>query len=87
MPYISETNVELQNEKCYIVYRPEDKEIFCRDLTDRNNEPAIFNKLKRNIKHAWKEIQDSWTPETKMRDVCDILTKWKIRYHYWCMMD
>jgi hypothetical protein len=77
----------MQNSKCAIEYRENDKEIFARDLTDRFNEPAIYTKTKRGLRNAWVSIQLTWNDNTTMHDVLTILQANKIRCHYWCMVD
>jgi len=78
----------MQNKYCAIEYREDRKEIFMRDLTDMNNEPAIYTKSKRGIKNAWAAIVAAWNDETRMGDISrDIFPAHNIKYHYWCMMD
>ena len=77
----------LKNELCSVEFRPDEKEIFARDLTDHYNDPAMYTKTKRNIKRAWDSIQKRFTPETKLFDVIEILREFNIRTHYWCMVD
>jgi len=76
-----------QNEYCLIRYSEEEKEIFIRDLTDKNNDPACFNITKRGLKKAWLEILNTWNEKTTMRDATVILQAHKIKTHHWCLMD
>lgn len=76
-----------QNSKCFVEYRPEEKEIFARDLTDHYNDPAMFTKTKRGIRNAWAAIVLTWHDDMTMHDVINILGEYKIRTHYWCMVD
>jgi hypothetical protein len=78
----------LKNSNCSIEYTKSTKKIFGRDLTDMNNEPAFYNKGKRNIGKAWNSIVERFDEDTTMHDVIDILMdEYKIMCHSWCMMD
>ena len=76
-----------QNEKCFIEYREDKKEIFGRDLTDQNNDSAFFTKSKRGLKKAWAEVVKQFTPETRMHDLLTIMQNNGVKMHYWCMVD
>ena len=78
---------KLQNKNCAIQYRETEKEFFGQDLTDHYNDPAFYTKSKRGLKNAWKAIESRWTEETKMHDLLVICQEYKIRTHYWCMVD
>lgn len=77
----------LQNEKCIISYDEEKKEIFGRDLTDRYNDPAFYNKTVRGIKKAWLTLENSFTDSYTMFDSMRVLDDNNIRTHSYCMMD
>ena len=77
----------LQNLKCSVEFDTERKEIFARDLSDHYNEPACYNKTRRNLKKAWEAVKASWASDTTLHDVIDTLRQHGIRTHYWCMMD
>jgi hypothetical protein len=77
----------LQNSQCCVEYSAEEKEVFCRDLTDHYNEPAFYTKSKRGLKAAWEQVKREWTESTKLHDVQDIMRKNGVKTHYWCMMD
>lgn len=76
-----------QNELVFIEYLPDEKEIFARDLTDQNNDPAMYTITRRNIKKAWQSINDRFSDDTKISDVVDILRDYNIKTHSWCMVD
>jgi hypothetical protein len=77
----------LMNEKCYVDYREEKKEIFASDKTDRANEPAFFTRSRRGIKKAWAAIEAAFGPETTMHDLLNICQANGIRCHYYCQVD
>lgn len=77
----------LQNSKCTVEYREDQKEIFGRDLTDHYNDPAFYTKSKRGIKKAWQAIETRWTDSTSMHDLLQICQEFGIRSHYWYMVD
>lgn len=77
----------IHNELVFIEYLPDEKEIFARDLTDQNNDPAMYTITRRNIKKAWQSIKDRFSDDTKISDVVDILRVYNIKKHYWCMVD
>ncbi len=77
----------LQNKYCRVEYRPNDKQIFGEDLTDHYNDPAFYTKSKRGLKNAWEAIAELWTEEARMRDLMNICQDYKIKTHYWCMVD
>lgn len=80
--------ITLQNKNVWVEYREEKKEIFARDLTDRNNEPAFYTTTKRGIKKAWKRIEELMkSEETRMYDLGKACDAEKVRTHHWCMMD
>jgi hypothetical protein len=83
---IEKTETTLKNDKC-IVELDSDKKVSGRDLTDRYNEPAFYNKTSRGLQKAWKALQDSFSSDTTMHDVMKILEQYKIRTHSYCMMD
>lgn len=80
-------NTELINSNCSIVFRPEEKEVFCRDFTDRNNDPAFYNKSKRGLAKAFEALVVAWDDSFTLRKASDFLNEHGIRTHYWCMMD
>jgi len=82
-----EPEMKLQNLSTYVIYRPDCKEIFVRDLYDHNNEPAMVTTTKRSIPKAWEYIKANWTEDLELWDIYEILKSFKIRTHYWCMMD
>jgi hypothetical protein len=77
----------LRNIRCSVEYDPNEKQIFCRDLTDTWNEPAFYSKSKRGLKIAWAEVKFKFTAETVMHDVLEIMRTNNIKTHYWCMID
>jgi hypothetical protein len=77
----------LHNSKCAVEYDPERKQISGRDLTDRWNEPAFYSKTKRGIKNAWADLEACFSETTIAHDVMTFLEAYKIRTHYWCMVD
>jgi hypothetical protein len=76
-----------QNKICSFEYRVNVKQISGRDLTDHFNEPACYTKSKRGLNKAWDAIVAAWTEETTMSDVGRIFSEYKIRYHYYYMVD
>jgi hypothetical protein len=76
----------LKNKNCMVELQS-DKEIFGRDLTDRYNEPAFYNKTSRGLKKAWAALTEKFNDNTTMLDAMNILSQHKIKTHYWCMMD
>lgn len=83
---ISIAEKTLKNSNCSIELRNE-KEISGRDLTDSCNEPAFYNKTSRGLKKAWIILKDNFNEQTTMHDVMNLLQQYKIRTHYYCMMD
>ena len=79
--------VLLQNKKCCVEYKETEKQFFGQDFTDRNNDPAFYTKSKRGLKNAWAAINTKWTETTTMHDVLMICQEFKIKTHYWCMVD
>lgn len=78
----------LKNKYCVIKYTKSRKEIFGRDLTDPNNDPAFYSKTKRGIDKAWNSVIGKFDNNTTMQDVINILmNENKIMCHSWCMMD
>ena len=77
----------LKNEKCSIEYSIEEKEVFGKDLTDNNNEPAFYTKSKRGLQKAFDILKESFNDNTTMSESMKILMDNKIKCHYWCMMD
>lgn len=80
------TDKLLQNDKCCIELRS-DKEIFGRDLTDRNNEPAFYNKSVRGLKKAWTALTAGFNNDTTMYGAMGILRQSGIKCHSWCTAD
>lgn len=85
-PVVEKTETILKNENC-IINLNSDKEVSGRDLKDRYNEPAFYNKTSRGLKKAWKALTDNFDEGTTMRDAMQILGEYKIRTHSYCMMD
>ncbi len=77
----------LHNPLCKVEFDTEAKEIFARDLQDKYNEPACYNKTKRGIKKAWEALNAKWSDNTTLHDVINTLRDAGIKTHYWCMMD
>jgi len=84
---MNESVIVLSNENTRIEYNVSTKRIFGKDLKDRNNEPAFYNKTVRSIKKAWKALEESFTPNTTMYEATNILRQNGIKTHEWCMMD
>lgn len=66
------------------------EKIFCRDLTDRHNEPSCFTKTKRKLDKAVIEVLyllSRKKQETTMKDVMDVFAELDIRVHYYCAVD
>ena len=78
---------ELKNNKVLVEYRPEKKEMFAQDLTDQNNDPAMYNTTKRGLSKAWEELEKVFTVDMTFSEVADVFHKHGVRTHYWCMMD
>lgn len=78
---------QLINEKCWVEFNSDKKEILGRDLIDRYNEPCFFNKTSRGIKKAWEVLSQRFTDETTLHDVITILRSQNIRCHYYCAVD
>ena len=80
-------------EKCNITIDYENgklEKIFCKDLTDRYNEPCIYTKTKRGLDKAVVEvirIVSEKKQETTIRDLQDLFDSMNIRTHYYCAMD
>lgn len=77
----------LRNDRCFVQFDEDAKEIFGRDLTDGYNGPAFYNKTKRGLKTAWASIEKCFCEQTTMHDLmayCDLAG---VRTHYWCMVD
>lgn len=81
---ISET--VLKNIYCMVELRS-DKEVFGRNLKDKYNEPAFYNKTYRSLKKAWKSLKDNFDESTTMSEAIRILNDNNVRTHQWCMMD
>jgi hypothetical protein len=79
--------MELKNKNVIIEFDNIKKEISARDLTDRNNEPAMYTKGRRNVEKVWYAFVLTFTPGTTFSDLNNFLTTNNIKYHYWCMMD
>jgi hypothetical protein len=85
----------IKTARVEIDYTRTDKQIFAKDLTDRNNEPACYTKSKRGHKGvtldttwaALKELHAALGDTLSHRDVMNLFTSMGIKYHYWCMVD
>jgi hypothetical protein len=77
----------LKNNKCYIEFKEDKKEIFGKDLTDHYNDPAFYNETSRGIAKAWEALTVAWTEDTTLFDAITVLSNNKIKTHYWCMVD
>ena len=80
------TESKLQNNQVVVEWE-RNKQIVGRDLVDTNNLPAFYTTTKRGVEKIWEFVNSEFTPETTLSDVMDILYKYNIKYHYWCMMD
>ena len=78
---------ELKNDLVRVEYDSEKKQIFMRDMVDRNNEPAEYTTTKRGLKNAMMAVVAQFTPYTTHHDVSSIVRSFGIRTHYWCMVD
>jgi hypothetical protein len=77
----------LKNGNVSVEYDPEIKQIFGQDLTDKYNDPAFYSKTRRGIANAWADLEACFSESTTMHDVLTFLEAYKIRTHYWCMVD
>jgi hypothetical protein len=77
----------LRNQFTYAEFREDEKQIFLRDLTDQNNDPAEYNQTVRGLKKAVATLFASWTDTMTMHEASTILSNCGIRMHYFCMMD
>lgn len=82
----------LENNNCYVEYNPNYGEYkhHCfggRDLTDRANDPAFYNRTVRGHKKAWQAVKDMWNEQTTMEQVIFTLIDNGIKCHQWCMVD
>lgn len=78
---------KLITENCSIEYRPEDKQVFCRDFTDKDNEPAFYSTSKRGLVKAFEALAEVWNDSFTLHKTAEFLHERGIRTHYWCMMD
>ncbi len=81
------SQLSIEKKKVLARYNTDDKQIFCRDLTDMNNEPAFFTTSKRGLKQLWEKIEKEMNDETKLFDVIRMCRDMNIKTHYWCMVD
>lgn len=84
---ILDTEEKIQNPLTFIIYRPDCKELFIQDLKDQNNLPAMVTTTKRSVPKAWEYIKANWNEDLRLWDIYEILKTFKVRTHYWCMMD
>ena len=84
---MEKTATQLINSKCRITYDKLSKEIFGSDLLDQWNEPKFFSRSRRGLEKAWAVLQDSFTEDTSMEKVRDILRNCNIYTHYYCAVD
>lgn len=64
-----------------------DGRLFALDLTDRNNEPALFTTTKRGLPKAIAFIEQHFSDTTRIYEVIAALQLHGIRFHSWCMVD
>lgn len=83
---------ELSNDQVRLWYDEERKQINGRNKTDQNNQPAFYTKSKRGLKKAWEmlELSFNWDHRNRpmeMGEAMNVLERYGVRTHSWCMMD
>jgi hypothetical protein len=81
------TTTTLRNDLVKIEYREDRKEIFVRDLEDRNNDPAFYTKTRRGIKKAWAAMVAEFNDTFTLYNAHKVCERNNIGTHYWCMVD
>jgi len=75
------------NSFCVITYNPIKKKFSGRDLTDKNNEPAFYNKTHRSHKKAAESLKRLFNDEMSMDDAVRILKENGVTCRTYSAMD
>ncbi len=81
-----------KNNYLYIDCRPDEKEIYFKDLTDLYNETSGYTTKKRGVKNFITFLAQVFTDERlkddlKFKDIQNLLEKANLPYRTYCAMD